>query len=199
MDPPPEKDLTAALRQAVTDDDAARVRDLLAAGAEVNAVDEYGDTVLVWASDCDGDVLKALVEGGANVNHKGVMGVLMNMNALSLESLETLINAGADVDATYVDRWDSRGFTTPLHTAVRTADGDDDDDEHFVRVLLKAGAATETRDYAGSTPLHWAGHYGSAKSMRLLLEGGAQIDAIERKRWSTALLLVQPCDCQWLV
>jgi len=44
LDPPPEEDLTAALREAVSNDDADQVRDLLAAGAEVNAVDEEGDT-----------------------------------------------------------------------------------------------------------------------------------------------------------
>ncbi|KAJ1479977.1 ankyrin repeat-containing domain protein [Baffinella frigidus] len=109
----------------------------------------------------------------------------MTTNDLSLKSLETLINAGADVNATFEDPCCPGRFSTPLHTAIKTLD----DDEDYVRALLKAGAATDTRDFAGSTPLIWAGHHGCAESVALLLEAGADIDAIEGKRGSTALLL----------
>src|SRR5690348_2174424 len=46
-----------------------------------------------------------------------------------------------------------------------------------VRQLLKSGAAVDTRDSRGGTPLHYAAATGTLEMMRELIAAGAAVDA----------------------
>lgn len=63
------EDSGEALRRAASAGDLAKVKELLAAGADVNAANTYGGTALAFASDKGhAEVVDLLLERGANVN-----------------------------------------------------------------------------------------------------------------------------------
>lgn len=64
----PGADLGDEIRRAASAGDAAKVRQLLAAGADVNAANAYGGTALAFACDKGRtEVVKVLLENGANL------------------------------------------------------------------------------------------------------------------------------------
>jgi len=88
--------------------DSAQVRNLLAAGANPNQLDEAGDTALhVAALQGHLDVVNALLEGGADANAKDARGWTPIFKAAYNHELDcgfapvvqALIDAGADVNA----------------------------------------------------------------------------------------------------
>ena len=83
--------------------DVAKVKKLIAEGADVNAKDNFGQTVLMWAA-CRGhiEIAKLLIESGADVNAKDSTGDTALIFAASeghLETVKILIESGADVNA----------------------------------------------------------------------------------------------------
>jgi hypothetical protein len=67
----PATDLGDQLRRAASAGDVARVRELLAAGADVNAANAYGGTARAFASKKGPlEVVKLLLEKGANIEAK---------------------------------------------------------------------------------------------------------------------------------
>ncbi len=63
------EDLGEALRRAASAGDLAKVKELLAAGADVNAANTYGGTALAFAADKGhAEVVDLLLERGADVN-----------------------------------------------------------------------------------------------------------------------------------
>ncbi|WP_409152637.1 ankyrin repeat domain-containing protein [Fretibacterium fastidiosum] len=81
-----------------------RVRQLIQAGADVNAKNEYGWTPLMIAAiENTPEVLKVLIEAGADVNAKDRNGLTPLMHAAghntNPEVLKVLLEAGADAKA----------------------------------------------------------------------------------------------------
>lgn len=111
----------------------AVVNGLLAAGAKVNArIDITGQTALMWATaELHGDVMAALIAGGANVQAQSELGftpLLFSTRNNDIESARILIAAGADVNQPGSDG------THPVALAVVSGHGD------FARFLLDGGA-----------------------------------------------------------
>ncbi|MDH2177896.1 MULTISPECIES: ankyrin repeat domain-containing protein [Stenotrophomonas] len=130
---------------------AHSVKALLDAGADINAIDDFGVSPIFhyWGSD-DGDAIELLVQAGANVNARNKDGetVLMHhfMNASEMcanevVSVSALLSAGADVNAV------NGSGDTVLHLA---ADGSIDED--LIEVLLAAGANPSAVNASGLTP-----------------------------------------------
>ncbi|POM77205.1 26s proteasome non-atpase regulatory subunit 10 [Phytophthora palmivora] len=66
--------------------------------------------------------------------------------------------------------------TTPVHAAARAGQVDDLRD-----ILLADAAQAVALDKYGLTPLHWACDRGEAAATRLLLQRGADVDAVEKR------------------
>ncbi len=169
----------------------ARVKALIQAGADVNAVDSSGSTPLhivsnpesalmltraganLSATDNDGLMplhralgkpacVSTLIQAGADVNAADAQGRCPIEMTLNTETLGLLIRAGADVNAK-----DSAGQTL-LHRFVNSPD--------HVAVLLQVGADVNATDAHGRTPLHLASN---PDSIRLLGQAGAAMNAAE--------------------
>lgn len=91
-------------------DRPAVVRLLVAAGADVNATDEGGDSLLTQYG-IENDVLSVLLEFGANPNHIGNGGEIPLEASRDADAVRMLLEAGADPWAMRRDR--------PVHESVR--------------------------------------------------------------------------------
>ena len=136
------------LRLASENGELAKVRELLAAGVDPNAEDEFGYMALHRAADDRryrySRIVEMLLVAGADPNVADQYGDQLTplhfaSSSGSEDSVRMLLAAGADPKAE-----DSQG-QTPLHKADRSGD--------IVRMLLEAGADPKAKDRDGLTPL----------------------------------------------
>lgn len=157
---------TAELAQAAADGDAARVRELVQAGADPNAQGDKGMNVLQYAlAKQNPDGLKALLDNGADASRPGMGGSTVIHNAAITDDavyLEILLAHRADPDAPH-------GQTGA--TALAAAAGPRTDKQF--RLLLSAGADPKLADRSGDTPLHAAAMINAGAHVLALLEAGA--------------------------
>jgi ankyrin repeat protein len=181
----PQEDGTTALHWAVHDIDRERVARLIAAGADVNATNDYGVTPLAEAAvAADPQILRALLKAGAQVearNPEGQTALMVVARTGRVESAELLIRKGADVNA--VEQW--RGQTALMWAALEGQGA-------MVRLLARHGAKVDARSFVndwarqvtaerrgqwrpigGLTPLLFAARQGELEAVRALLEAGA--------------------------
>lgn len=138
---------------------------LIKAGANVNAQDPYGVSVLMFASICgSSELMEMLIERGADVNAKDVNGRTALIEALTTENdipvsvMKSLLNAGADPNARI------SGEETALMLAAAG-------DIEILRMLIEAGADVNAQDENGSTALMRAAPY--PENASLLKSAGA--------------------------
>jgi hypothetical protein len=172
-------DKDAALMFAAKRGDLAAVKDLLAEGADANALGPYALSVLEYAvASGRVEVVEAVLTAGADVNaepskaaydlHRTVLSdegrtALMHAAARrdGLEIVERLLRAGAAVNAR-----DWRGATALRYALFGSAD--------TVSALIRAGADVDTRDDSGATALSIALANGNTAAVRILREAGAR-------------------------
>ncbi|KAK4247362.1 ankyrin repeat-containing domain protein [Corynascus novoguineensis] len=140
-------------------------------------------------------------ERGATPLH-GFAGIGFNIDLMSedekdqaTKSLQMLIEAGADVDATM----DGEGYDdkiTPLHIAIQNSKGERKSwggmnraDEILVELLLSAGANPNAKTKKGNTPLHIANPEKPCL-LELLVKHGADINALNAAGRSPLLELI---------
>ena len=148
--------------------DVAEVRDLLAAGAHVDAASVDGVTALHWAVHRDlPELVRLLLDSGADVsaaNRYGVQPIALAATNGSAAVLRRLLDAGADPNAAMP------GGETALMTAARAGPPE------AVRVLLRAGADPNARDdLGGQTAVMWAAARNNAPAVHALAELGADL------------------------
>lgn len=151
---------------------------LLAQGANPNAADKNGVTALYSAagSDYSLSAAEALLRNGANPNVKNMHGRTALHQAASqgaVKVMELLLANRADVNAATNDGY------TPLHGAVSY--GNNVARRSAVEVLIKSGAnvnARTSRD--GETPFHKAISRGDIEIVKLLLDYGADVNAVSK-------------------
>lgn len=158
------------LVEAVRVVDHARVKSLLASGADVNAVSPAGASPLHWASQYrQPAILAALLEAGANPNvvtDTGVTPLELSIIQRDAAAVRLLLNAGAEPQAHRLSG------ETLLMLAAETGNVD------ILSALLESGAVVDTRDpHYGQTALMFAARAGHLDATRLLLEQGADPDA----------------------
>ena len=161
-----------ALYQAVTDDDAQLLSDLLEAGLSANeGFGELQRTPLHQAAHLNFcTCLSILLRHGADMSAEDTKGdtpLHLAAWAGNVEALASLLSHGADVD------WLSgRDGYSPLWCAISANHID------AARLLLsKYGARVSLRSGSGLMPLHQAAVTGQSAMCELLLDRGAQVDA----------------------
>ena len=163
---------------------------LLRAGALLDVKDNMGRTALMWAQVTPGhpgysnpEVVRALVNAGANVNLTDVDGVtalILAARADLTESIKLLLAKGAQVNAK--DRWGN----SPLTSAFDSHYYAHSDSTHHpalstIKTLLTAGADIQTGNSVGIPVLMLAARTNSVEALKMLLEAGAQISATDQK------------------
>jgi uncharacterized protein len=155
---------------AVMKGDAAAVRKLLLARADVNAAQVDGATALHWAVYRD-DVATAdlLLKAGANVkaaNREGTTPLFMAALYGNPAMIERLIKAGADAK-----ELGPNGETT-LMFAARNGN------PAAIKLLVAAGADVNAKEVIRSTTaLMWAAEEGHPAAVKALVEVGADVSA----------------------
>jgi ankyrin repeat protein len=139
---------------------------LLAAGAKVQTVDEYGETPLTLAcSNGNARLVKKLVEAGADVNAArwdGTTALMLAANSGNAEAVNLLIARGAKVNAAEV----RKGQTALMWAA---AEGH----SAVVKMLIEHGADVKIVSKTGYTSLIFAAVKNDAQSVKSLIAAGA--------------------------
>lgn len=166
--------------------DEAKVRFLLARGANANAKQAEGRTPLYLAAVLGNGraIIRLLLEHGADPNIKMANGRTPLMAAATrgdVDTLRVLLDAKALVNAK-----DSAG-ETPLMVAATCGRPE------AVRLLLERGADARVATKRGETALGNAGTAGNETVVRLLLEHGADVNA-RNIRGYTPLMLAASSD-----
>ena len=144
------------------------MRKALEAGADVNAVDNWGDTPLhslvSRSPDNKAELIGVLVDAGANVdarNCRNRTALFTAIDGEDTDSIKALLEAGADVNTR------DKSGETPLHSATWQRDTD------LLRLLLEHGAAVNARNRWLETPLRLAQTQNNVACARVLQEYGA--------------------------
>lgn len=160
---------TSVLIAAIEADDGRAVRTVLAAGANVDALDDTGRPVLARAAR-QGRLraLEALLNAGATVDALDRIGFSPLMEAArdgQLAACRALAARGAKLDR----HAGPRGLAmTPVHLAVAGGQGE------VLRWLAEGGAPLDAVDAEGAPPLAWAGGADKKPLAELLLALGAK-------------------------
>jgi ankyrin repeat protein len=150
--------------------DNARLTQLIAAKADVNAAQPDGTTALHWAA-YHGDVkaAAALLRAHANPSvamENGMTPLSLACEAGNADLVRELLKAGADVNQTLPNG------ETPLMMAARTGR------LSVMEQLLAKGARIDEREkLRGTTALMWAAANSNVDAVRLLIKNGADLNA----------------------
>ncbi len=164
----PQRKITAetaaeALFTAVKEGAIATVRELLAAGVDVDCRDSRDATPLMQAAWTDKqDIAALLLEKGADIHAKDdndctpMMWASWNGHA---DMMRQLFDKGAEVDTT-----DKRGYTALMWLA----ENGDEKDEAAVLLLVEKGASLEAREEKGRTALQLAAEFWNTPAWNIL-------------------------------
>jgi ankyrin repeat protein len=156
--------------EAVRNNNLAKVKELINVNQNlVNVKDETGRTPLHWAArGVHFEILKYLVEKGADVNAKdndNIVSILSITSRNNAEALKYLLTKGAKIDEV-----DNKKETSLHYAAARGF-------KEEVKILIDNNAILETKNSMGRTPLIVAARErGGIEVIKLLVEKGANIN-----------------------
>jgi cytohesin len=157
------------LRDAVNAGDVARVQQLIAEGADVNAFWLDGTPLHMAVATGQTWIAGMLISAGADIEAVGEPGDSRPLHLAALrndrETARLLIERGADLE-----RRDSQG-RTPLTVAAAYGNA------AVGELLLAAGSDPLARDAVyRDTPIHWTARSGSVEMLELFLSFGVNIN-----------------------
>lgn len=156
--------------------DAAEVERLLHSGADPNLNDKLGWTPLAIATNKDHpEVVKLLLDHGADVAYRDILGRQPLANVRSKEVAKMLLDRGADVNAK-----DNDGTTALILSSFLDPDlhgPSADQAEAIIELLVENGADVTAADRNGVTSLMGAAFTGHVRSVKMMLNRGAQVNA----------------------
>ena len=161
------------LHDAVRDNDAEHLIDLLDAGQAINETDfVLGTPLHVAVAQGSVPLAEILISHGADLEapseDRGARAIHLAANFGELEMLNLLLDNGADIEAR-----DQTG-QTPLFLAALT------NNLEVVKVLLDRGADTDARESAeGQTPLMRASNLGFMEIAVAIVTNGADVNAVD--------------------
>lgn len=185
------------LRNAATDANPSRLKDLIEAGADVNYLDVFGQTALspliykffderISRDDVEKYIqcLDILLSSGANPNLGSPEPFAFAAELRNRKVLNILINAGANVNAVFMP-----GGITPLHlTLLPLEDGQIIDDGCAID-LIRAGANLTVRDSSGLLPMHLASKNGLLPELQEILNRRPQdIEEVDNEGLTSIML-----------
>jgi ankyrin repeat protein len=161
--------------------DAARVRELLAAGGNANDVDpDTGRSALHFAArENRAEVVAILLDSKADINavdRTGKTPLTMAAENSAVDATKLLIERGADLN-----KRDQIGGT-PITWACGLGTAP------TVKLLIDSGADLSVVDINGLTPLIWAAGIGKPESVKLLLERKPDLAVQDGVTGDTALM-----------
>ncbi|MFT4554540.1 MAG: ankyrin repeat protein [Chlamydiales bacterium] len=142
---------------------SACCEELIKAGVNPNTRDVFGYTPLHFAAKVSSDLVKTLLDKGANPFLKNLFSTNCLANAKSREVVDLLVAQGLDPQETY--RFGERA----IHCA---------DEADVIKALVEHGADVDATDNLGETALHKAKTAGAAQA---LIECGADVHALNKK------------------
>lgn len=172
----------AEIHDAALEGNLDRVKELVEQGADVNAKNENGDAVMIYAAyKYRWDVVKYLVEQGADVNAKTDKGLSVLHSAALRNKSETI-----EYLASYAN------VVPPLKSNFEV-----------VKWLVEHGAEVDAKSDDGVSVLHYAASNGCLNTVQFLVEHGADINVKpeEMNRCSILNLAIENDDkehIQWL-
>ena len=145
------------------------MRQALKDGADVNAVDNWGDTPLHHlasgrTNDIKGELIRVLIEAGADVdagNYRKMTPLFNAIHGENVDYVRALLQAGANINVR------NKSGDTPLHEATWKRDTD------LLTLLLEHGAAVNARNKWFETPLRIAQSQNNFACTGILREHGA--------------------------
>ena len=157
------------LVKAAMDDDFAAVKELIAAGVDVNIMDKgVGTTALAEAvGHGNREMVRALLNAGADVNARtgGRQTALMRLGEHSTAGLVwDLVAAGAEVNLK-----DNEGDAALILAASL-------DNVEVLQALLAAGAKVNAKNNEGQTALMVAAREGNVDNVKALIAAGADVN-----------------------
>ncbi|MBO4123107.1 ankyrin repeat domain-containing protein [Cupriavidus gilardii] len=165
---------------------------LLRAGADVNAANDRGVTVLMLAAskhnvrESDLKIFTRLLLAGAKHDSVDGAGKTALMNASehhNSHAIKELLRAGADANAR-----DLLGNTPLMYVAGGSGPGPiGSKREDPIRLLLQAGADPHVANRQGKTALMMAAEKGNSTELRMLLEAGANPKVVDKYGWSALM------------
>jgi ankyrin repeat protein len=161
------------LHEAVLYGHLDTVKNFIAHGAQINALDYAGKTPLHYAT-CNRyssdrlEIVRVLLAAHANIeiqDSEGYTPLLLAVNYDDLDVVSVLLSTHANIN--------TQNFLgeTPLLLAAQYNCLD------IVKVLLAAHANIEAQGHSGATPLHLAAEYGNLDIVKVLLAAHANIEA----------------------
>ncbi|XP_066276758.1 ankyrin repeat and SOCS box protein 5-like [Branchiostoma lanceolatum] len=171
--------LGAACREKKVD----TVKFLLSCGADVNHTPDK--VLIIAAEEGQPDIVKLLLSHGADVNITDRWRYSALLSAASkghVACQEILIENEANVDQTGIDMASALHCVTGEELTMKDADPyriNTEDSLRLCRSLLQAGANPTIGVSARGTPLHVAARSDHVELTRLLLEAGADMNAVD--------------------
>jgi ankyrin repeat protein len=163
--------------------DEHKVLELIGAGANVNAVNIYGISPLMYATEKNHiDIVKILLFNGADPDlmpYDGYPALIMAINSRNPEMSAALLNGRAAVNIR-----DEAGFG-PMHHAAYNNDLD------HLELMMEFGGNPNDHNFSGTTPLQIASYYGNYEVAAMLLDKGADANLADSLGFKPLMLAAQ--------